>query len=66
MKDFNIPMRDAFFNELYKIATEDRQVVLLTDDFGAPSLDKFRSDLTDQYVFIGDYQKLLAFKNKRN
>jgi len=53
MKDYNIAMRDAFIDELYKIAEQDRQVVLLSDDLGAPSLDKFRRDLGSQYINIG-------------
>jgi len=46
-------MRDAFFDELYSIASQDRRVILLTDDFGAPGLDKFRRDLGDQYINMG-------------
>ena len=38
-------MRDAFLDELYDIAQEDRRVILLSNDFGAPSLDKYREDL---------------------
>lgn len=53
MKDYNVAMRDAFFNELYEIARQDRQVLLLSDDFGAPSLDKFKTDLSRQYIFTG-------------
>lgn len=46
-------MRDAFFDRLYTIAKQDKRVILLVDDFGAPSLDKFRQDLVDQYYNIG-------------
>ena len=53
MQISNIVMRDAFFEELYRIASQDRRVVLLTDDFGAPSLDKFRRDLNNQYINMG-------------
>jgi transketolase len=49
----NISMRDAFLDELYLIAREDRRVMLISNDFGAPSLDKFRSDLAVQFVHIG-------------
>ena len=49
----NISMRDAFLDELYDIAQEDRQVILLSNDFGAPSLDKFRKDCTSQFIHIG-------------
>ncbi len=49
----NISMRDAFLDELYNIAKEDQQVVLLSNDFGAPSLDKFRRDCSGQFVHTG-------------
>lgn len=48
-----VVMRDAFLDKLYQIAREDPRVVLLCDDFGAISLDKFRSDLSSQFVHIG-------------
>ena len=46
-------MRDAFFNELYEIAKKDRDVILVSADMGAPSLDKFRKDLASQYINVG-------------
>lgn len=46
-------MRDVFFDKLYELAKKDRRIILLSDDFGAPSLDKFRRDLTSQYINIG-------------
>lgn len=49
----NTSMRDAFLDELYDIAREDRQVILLSNDFGAPSLDKFREDCASQFIHIG-------------
>ncbi len=49
----DVAPRDAFLDELYRIASQDRRVILLTDDLGAPSLDKFRRDLSDQYMCIG-------------
>lgn len=49
----NISQRDAFFNKLYEIAKKDRDVILVSADMGAPSLDKFREDLSRQYVNVG-------------
>jgi len=49
----NITMRDAFLNELYDIARKDSRVILISNDFGAPSLDKFRADLASQFIHIG-------------
>lgn len=48
-----VDMRDAFFYKLYQLAKQDRQVMLLVDDFGAPSLDQFRRDLPHQYINVG-------------
>lgn len=43
-------MRDAFFTRLYDIAKADPALVVLSNDFGAPSLDRFRADLPGQFV----------------
>lgn len=48
-----VTMRDGFFDALYDISVQDRRVILISDDLGAPSLDKFRRDLSDQYISIG-------------
>jgi transketolase len=48
-----ITLRDAFFDKLYDIAKKDRDVVLVSADMGAPSLDKFRADLNSQYLNVG-------------
>ena len=49
----NLTMRDVFFDKVYDIAAQNRQVILISDDFGAPSLDKFSKDLSSQYIHIG-------------
>ena len=49
----NISQRDAFFNEVYEIAKRDRNVYLVVADMSAPSLDKFRRDLSNQYINVG-------------
>lgn len=49
--DFSaVDMRDAFFLRLYDIARRDPAIVVLSNDFGAPSLDRFRADLPGQFV----------------
>ena len=48
-----ISMRDAFFDALYDIAKKDKRVIFVAADCGAPSLDKFREDLKDQYFTVG-------------
>jgi transketolase len=52
-EDSNIDVRDAFFDEIYRIASRDRNLVVLTDDQGAFSLDRFRNDLKGQYLNMG-------------
>lgn len=49
----NISQRDAFWNKLYEIAWQDKDVILVSADMGAPSLDKFRKDLPSQFVNVG-------------
>lgn len=46
-------MRDVFFDRVYKLAKENRDIVILSADFTAPALDRFRLDLSSQYVFMG-------------
>jgi len=48
-----IDIRDAFFDALYEIAKRDRDVVFLTADTGAWSLNRFRSDFPDQFINMG-------------
>jgi len=45
--------RDVFFNKLYDKAFLNRDIVLVSADMGAPSLDKFRKNLQLQYIDTG-------------
>lgn len=45
--------RDAFWDSVYEEARVNRNIVLISADMGAPSLDKFRRDLPGQYVNAG-------------
>jgi len=49
----NTSMRDAFFNELYETALKERNIIIVSADMGAPSLDKFRRDLGNQFINVG-------------
>jgi len=49
----DVDVRDAFFDELYNIASKDHDVMFLTADMGAFSLEKFRKDLSSQYINVG-------------
>lgn len=45
--------RDAFFNRLFDIAKDNPDVFLISADMGAPSLDRFRKELPNQYIDAG-------------
>lgn len=49
----DIDIRDAFFDALYDIAAKDSDVMFLTADTGAFSLDRFKKDLSSQYINVG-------------
>ena len=53
MKTADIDIRDAFFDEVYKLAARDKNVIFLTADMGAFSLNRFKADLKDQYINVG-------------
>ena len=46
-------MRDAFFERLYYTAKQDKNVILVTADMGAPSLDEWRLNLPNQFINVG-------------
>jgi len=46
-------MRDVLFDEIYNCATRDEDVMLLTADMGAFSLNKFKKDFPSQYINVG-------------
>jgi len=48
-----ISQRDAFFNKLFQRAREDRDIILVSADMGAPSLDQWRETLPSQYINVG-------------
>lgn len=53
MKIADIDIRDAFFDEVYTIASQDPSVIFLTADMGAFSLNRFKADLSSQYINVG-------------
>ena len=46
-------MRDAFLGRLHTEMACDERVFVVTDDFGAPTLDKIRADFPDRFVNVG-------------
>jgi len=52
-KTSEIDLRDAFFDALYDIAKNDSNVLCLVADMGAYSLNRFKKDLSRQYINVG-------------
>jgi len=48
-----VSMREAVLDQLYDIFLSDKRAVLVTDDLGSPSIDKFRENLSDRYINVG-------------
>ncbi len=46
-------MRDAFFEELFQIATDDKDVILLMADQGAQTFKKFEEKIPHQLINVG-------------
>ena len=46
-------MRDAFIDEIFNAALKDKDIYFLTPDMGAPSLDKFREQMPNQFIHCG-------------
>ncbi len=46
-------MRDVVFDTLYQIAKNDKNLMVVVADMGAPALDKFRTDFPDQFLDVG-------------
>ena len=48
-----IAQRDVFLTALFEKAQTDKDIMMISVDMGAPSLDRWRSDLPDQFLFAG-------------
>ena len=46
-------MRDAFLDRLCAAMAEDARIFIVSDDFGAPALDKIRASYGDRFVNTG-------------
>jgi len=49
----NLSMRDSFINKIYDLAKQDREVMIVSADMGAPALDRFRLELGNQFLNVG-------------
>jgi len=45
--------RDVFIDYLYEQAQKDKDIVIISADFGAPALDRYRDNLPEQFVHSG-------------
>ena len=45
--------RDTFISELFEIAKKDKDVILISVDMGASSLDRWREELPEQFIWTG-------------
>lgn len=48
-----LDMRDAFFEELFQIACNDKDVILLMADQGAQTMKKFEAKIPNQLINVG-------------
>ncbi|MFA6310337.1 MAG: transketolase C-terminal domain-containing protein [Sterolibacterium sp.] len=48
-----VDIRDAFFDRVYEFAAKDKNVVFLSADADAFSLQKFKRDFPDRYINVG-------------
>lgn len=46
-------MRDAFIEIIYSRMHDDESIFFLSDDFGAPNLDKLRKKFSDRFINVG-------------
>ena len=49
---YNKDVRDAFFDRIYDLAREDKDLVFITADAGAFSLQRFKKDFPDFYKML--------------
>ncbi|MBF0594824.1 MAG: 1-deoxy-D-xylulose-5-phosphate synthase [Candidatus Omnitrophica bacterium] len=52
-------LRDACFDEIYNLAKNDPDVIFLTADMGAFSLQRFKKDLPLQYLNVGISEQVM-------
>jgi len=52
-KTESLEIRDAIIGTLLELARADKNIILISNDFGSPSLDFFRKELPDQFINAG-------------
>lgn len=53
MMPIDMQMRDAFISTLYEYAVKKKNIIFLSCEYGAPSLDRFRAKLGNQFINAG-------------
>lgn len=46
-------VRELFFSEIHRRVSEGEDIVLVTSDLAAPSLDQFRKEFPERYISVG-------------
>jgi len=46
-------VRDVFFHEIYKKTKHGEDIVIVSSDIGAPSLDDYRRDFPNRFINVG-------------
>ncbi|MEI8010953.1 MAG: transketolase C-terminal domain-containing protein [Candidatus Omnitrophota bacterium] len=54
-----VDLRDACFDEIYALASHDPDVIFLTADMGAFSLQRFKKDFPSQYLNVGISEQVM-------
>lgn len=53
VQNSDIDIRDAFFEEIYKMGQRDKNVIFITDDLDSFVMRKYKKDLPKQFINIG-------------
>lgn len=49
----SLSQRDQFLSDLFDLAVNDPDVILISPDMGAPTIDKWKKNLPDQFLSVG-------------
>ena len=49
----NFDMRDNFFVKIYKLMSKDKNIVILSNDMGAPKLDIIKKKFSNRFFNMG-------------
>ena len=53
-------IRDAFFDEVYRLAVKDKDVIFISADADAFSLKRYKKELPDQFINVGVAEQNMA------